>query len=103
MNTCEENEKKAKRSRGDRKSSGKSGKSGKGAKSETEREVTPCFVVGTTCDGPDVPAVSSDCGIFSPVVRAWSSRPVGSGAPWGTSSLRLVCCDECAIEESCCC
>jgi len=59
-------------------------------------DVTPCFVLGRTCDGPDAPAVSSDCGINSNVVRAWSSTPVGRGAPWALpGSLRLVCCDDC--------
>ena len=97
MNTCNENEETSKRSRSGRKGSSKSGKSG------TVREVTPCVVVGSTCDGPYVPAVSSDCGIDSAVVRAWSSRSPGSGAPWGTTPLRVLCYDECSCEESCCC
>jgi hypothetical protein len=87
MNSCEEKETKTRRSRGARKNA-------------TNREVTPCFVIGTDCSGPYAPAVSSDCGINSAVVRAWSSRPVGSGAPWSiASSVRLVCCDDCGEDD----
>jgi len=63
-------------------------------------DAAPCLTIGTTCDGPDAPAVSSDCGINSGVVRAWSSRPAGHGAPWASrEALRVVCCDDCAARE----
>jgi hypothetical protein len=66
-------------------------------------ESAPCVNIGAGCDGPYAPAVSSDCGINSPIVRQWATGAPGTVAPWGLSStLREVCCDDdgCASGEA---
>lgn len=49
-----------------------------------------CTSVMRDCSDPDGPTVSSDCGIYDPVVHAWASGPVGDRAPWGTSPAETV-------------
>ncbi len=95
MNTCEEKTRKS-GSKSSKKSASKSARSGKSSRSRS------ALLLASTCEGPGVPAVSSDCGINSPVVRIWSSRPAGMGAPWGiTPSVWFADCDcGCGCEES---
>lgn len=80
MNACDEEERDAERAAED---------------GMRQHDAAPCLTIGATCDGPNVPAVSSDCGINSPVLRQWATRAPGTGAPWGLGqTLREVCCDD---------
>jgi len=99
MNTCEE-----KNTKTGNKTRGKSGSKGSKKSSGTSSASSgPCFVLATDCSGPDAPAVSSDCGLNSSVVRAWSSRGPGSGYPWAISRTVYAldcCCDD--YDDMCC-
>ena len=89
MNTCEEKTSKTGTKSGTRSKTGT--KAAREKKTTRERPVT---FLAATCEGPYVPAVSSDCGIDSTIVRLWSTRPAGTGAPWGISrTVWLADCD----------
>ena len=77
-------------------------KSARGKKTTRER---PVAFLAATCEGPWVPAVSSDCGIDSTVVRLWSTRPAGTGVPWAISRTIYVDDGDCGCDDSCyvCC
>ena len=86
MNSCKERVKPVKKSRARR-------------ASEPGPSIAPCFVVAADCSDPEVPAVSSDCGITSTVVRAWSARDPGTGAPYALTET-IFCCDCCDCDDA---
>jgi len=62
-----------------------------------------CVTVMRDCSDPDGPIVSSDCGIYDPVVRAWASGSAGVGAPWGSAPAQVVLdCGPCERYDDAC-
>ncbi len=95
MNTCEDKTRKP----GTKTRSGKG--SGRDRGKVRARSAKDAVAFLAACDGPDAPAVSTDCGINSTVVRLWTGRPAGAGAPWSRPGPVWVADCDC-FDDACC-
>lgn len=95
MNTCDDKTSKS----GTR--IGRGRKSGRGSGKARPGSTARAVALLASCDGPDAPAVSTECGVNSTVVRLWSSGPAGAGAPWNGIAWIADC--GCCDDDCCIC